>query len=483
MIAITAMHKTAKLKQEVKLKATEAIVNNAYVDDICDSAGNANDAKTLISDVDEVLGAGGLKVKKWISNAALDSKERPEEVVLGGESHTEKVLGTVWLPKEGKFSFKIKIDLASESDSAVFVPIRLTKRQILSKLAGIFDPTGAGAAVLIKLKIAMEELWQLGLGWDNQVSPEVKRKWIVLFEEIIALNNVKFERYLTLPNATGDPSLVVFCDTSRLAFGACAYMKWKLDNGQFGTRFVAAKARVAPLKELTIPRLELQAAVLASRLGKFILQESRFNFERVRYLSDSRVALTWIKGETSSFKPFVSCRVAEIQSNSSPEDWSHCPTELNVPDDLTKRIATTEVNGRWFNGPKFLQLPEDHWPLEHSVPDMTEVNRERRKVQITYATAVCQPVMNCREFSTWRRLLRVTAHVLQFCRNLGLKSSQQSDNNPVQVGSISAEEVKDTEEYWKKKVQTGLTDRLEKGDFKTLSPFIDDKGIISVAVK
>ena len=479
-MAITAMHMTAKLKQDAKPKAAEAIINNAYVDDICDSAGNASEAKTLISDVDGVLEAGGFKVKKWISNAALDAKERPEEVVLGGENHAEKVLGTVWLPKEDKFSFKIKIDLASERDPAVFVPMRLTKRQILSKLAGIFDPIGAGAAVLIKPKIAMQELWQLGLGWDDEVPPEVKRKWMALFEEMIALNNVKFERCLTPPNATGDPSLVVFCDASRLAFGACAYMKWKLNDGQFGTRFVAAKARVAPLKELTIPRLELQAAVLASRLGKSILQESRFNFERVRYLSDSRVALAWIKGETRSFKPFVSCRVAEIQSNCSPEDWSHCPTELNVADDLTKGIASTEVNGRWFSGPKFLQLPEDHWPLEHGVPDMTEVNRERRKVQITCAVAVCQPVMDCREFSTWKRLLRVTAYVLRFCRNLRLKSSLQSDNNQVQVGPIGAEEIKDAEEYWAKKAQTGLSDRLEKGDFKTLSPFIDDKGIIRV---
>ena len=212
---------------------------------------------------------------------------------------------------------------------------------------------------------------------------------------------------------------------------------------------------MAPLKELTIPRLELQTAVLASRLEKSILQESRFNFERVRDLSDSRVALAWIKGETRSFKPFVSCRVAEIQSNCSPEDWSHCPTELNVADDLTKGIASTEVNGRWLNGPKFLQLPENHWPLEHGVPDMTEVNRERRKVQITCAAAVCQPVMDCREFSTWKRLLRVTAYVLRFCRNLRLKSSQQSDNNQVQVGPIDAEEIKDAEEYWAKKAQTG----------------------------
>ena len=147
--------------------------------------------------------------------------------------------------------------MASERDPAIFVPIRLTKRQIRRKLAEIFDPIGAGAAVLIKPKIAMQEFWQLGLGWDDEAPLEVKRKWMVLFEEMIALNNVKFERCLTPPNATDNPSLVVFCDASRLAFGACAFMKWKLNNGQFGTRFVAAKTRVAPLKELTIPRLEL----------------------------------------------------------------------------------------------------------------------------------------------------------------------------------------------------------------------------------
>lgn len=144
----------------------------------------------------------------------------------------------------------------------------------------------------------------------------------------------------------------------------------------------------------------LQAAVVASRLGKSILQESRLNFEKVRYLSDSRVALGWIKVETRSFKPFVSCRVAEIQSNSSPEDWSHSSTLLNVADDLTNGISAAEANGRWFNGQKFLQLPEDHWPVEHGAPVVTEVNIERRKVQITCAAAVCQPIINCQEFST-----------------------------------------------------------------------------------
>ena len=135
--------------------------------------------------------------------------------MLGGETHGEKVLGTVCLPKEGKFSFKIKIESASVNDQSTVIPVKLMKRQILSKLAGIFDPIGAGAAVLIKPKIAMQQLWQIGLGWDEEVPPNERIKWLALFEEMTALNYVKFDCCLTPPGVDGNPSLVVFCDASR----------------------------------------------------------------------------------------------------------------------------------------------------------------------------------------------------------------------------------------------------------------------------
>ena len=133
----------------------------------------------------------------------------------------------------------------------------------------------------------MQELWLLGLEWDEEVPTEArKKKWLKLLEEASKLNHVKFDRCLTPSEAAGAPKLIVFCDASCQAFGACAHVRWKLRNGRFGVRFNAAKSRVAPLKELTIPRLELQGAVLACRLGKTILEESRLTFERVRYLSD-----------------------------------------------------------------------------------------------------------------------------------------------------------------------------------------------------
>ena len=345
-MAITALRKTADVNQESKPKAAEAINKNAYVDDICDSVCSTEEASTLTADIDEVLDSGGFHVKKWITNGEIND-ENSNEIVIGNKDEAEKVLGAVWSPDEDQFSFKVKDTFTQESSetppSDLSQSTKLTKRRILSQIAGIFDPIGVTAAVLVKSKIAMQELWQLGVGWDDDIPPDEQRKWLKLFQEIAALNQVKYPRCLTPPGANGNPTLIVFCDTSRVAFGTCAYVRWKLFEGKFGVRFVAARSRVAPLKELTIPRLELQAAVMASRLGKTIITESRILFEAVIYFSDSRVVLTWIKGQPRSYKPFVSSRISEIQDKSQPDQWFHCPTLLNVADDLTKGISCEEM--------------------------------------------------------------------------------------------------------------------------------------------
>ena len=108
---------------------------------------------------------------------------------------SQKVLGAVWIPHEDTFSFKVKLDdtdLDANKTFAISQPIKLTKRNIL-KLAGIYDPIRGGAAVLIKAKIAIQELWKRGLGWDADVPPDIRTKWAELFNEIAKLNEVKLE--------------------------------------------------------------------------------------------------------------------------------------------------------------------------------------------------------------------------------------------------------------------------------------------------
>jgi hypothetical protein len=107
-MATTAMRKTASLKEDVKPRAAEAIFKNAYVDDICDSVSTKEEAKDLTSDIDEILESGGFHIKRWISNAPINGEESSDEqVMVGSRDDTERVLGTVWIPKEGKLSYKV----------------------------------------------------------------------------------------------------------------------------------------------------------------------------------------------------------------------------------------------------------------------------------------------------------------------------------------------------------------------------------------
>jgi len=94
------------------------------------------------------------------------------------------------------------------------------------------------------------------IDWDEKLPPEIQEKWASLFREILNLNDISFERRLTPPDAIDLPVLCVFSDASGEAFGTCAYVRWQLSNGELDVRFIAAKSRVAPLKRLTIPRLE-----------------------------------------------------------------------------------------------------------------------------------------------------------------------------------------------------------------------------------
>ena len=236
------------------------------------------------------------------TKSSNDQEERKEAAILHGVSE-EKVLGVAWNNYTDVFTFTVKPELPLFQE-----PTLLSKRNFLSQV-------GFASAFLIRTTIGLQELWEKGIDWDENLPPEIEEKWASLFQEMLSLNGITFERYLTPPGAVGLPVLCIFSDASNEAFGSCAYARWQKSNGEYDVRFIAAKSRVASLKRLTVPRLELQEAVLASRLCKTIVQESRFHFENVILFLDSEIVLAWIRSEARKFEPFVSVRVGEIQTS------------------------------------------------------------------------------------------------------------------------------------------------------------------------
>ena len=399
-MAQIALRKTAEESEDTFPKTASVLKDNTYMDDICESLETATEAQQLTKEIDQVLAKGGFAVKGWISNCNLDEENLPQERHIGNY-HNDKI------------KLQVKESKTTDSKSR-----KLTKRVVLSRIARVFDPVGLASAFLIKAKMGIQTLWKRGLEWDEELPSDLQQFWNNLFQEMSFLDSLYFERCLTPGSAIEEPILCTFSDASMEAFGACSYVRWKLQDGSFDVRLIAAKSRVAPFKPLTIPRLELQGAVLASRLYKSIVEETRFKFKREIFFLDSQIVLAWIRGEARRYKPFVSSRVSEIQSNSDPMTWRYIPGECNVADEVSHGIPAQSLTGRWQERPEFLRLQESLWPTVASAVDEAEVEREVRKGQVCVVKDPLTPAIECKRFSRWRRLVRVTAYESESSREV-----------------------------------------------------------------
>ena len=347
-MAQTALRKTAEENKNDYPEAAEALTKNSYMDDICGSVDTVMQAQKLTGDLDKVLESGGFGVKGWTSNKALTKAEDQERGLKVFQKEVEeKVLGVVWNYVTDEFSFKVKLDLLRMTDRSIHLGVKMTKRTLLSQVARFYNPIGFAAAFVIRAKISMQELWQIGLDWDDELPDDVQERWIQLFKEMQELDKIRFKRCLVPSESSELPVLCVFSDAPQEAFGACAYIRQRRNEDTYSVNFVAAKSRVASLKQLTIPRLELQAAVLASCLAKMIVEECTIQFADIKFFTDSSITLAWIQSPSRSFKPFVSSRVGEIQSNSDPSQWRHISGGDNVADDLSRGLHVQQLTGRW----------------------------------------------------------------------------------------------------------------------------------------
>ncbi len=180
------------------------------------------------------------------------------------------------------------------------------------------------------------------------------------------------------------------------------------------------KCRNAPVQEWSVPRLELQAAVISSRLHKLIDKELELSITRTFFWSDSMTTLQYIKNKKRRFRPFVANRLSEIHDVSSPNEWRHVPGDLNPAYDGSRgmKILAFQPSCRWWTGPSFLWQPEECWPIQHvgDVPD-TDIEQISEKYVMVIAPSALVDEFLC-QCSSWSRLQRQLAWLLRFIQYL-----------------------------------------------------------------
>ena len=236
-----------------------------------------------------------------------------------------------------------------------------TKRGLLSMINQTYDPLGVLQPYLLPARKLLQEACAEGLSWDEPMPSSGWDKWL---SKLPLLESLALERCFKLPGKPVKSSeLHVFADASTQGYGICAYIRVCYDD-DFVTCFVCGKSRVTPLRPVTIPRLELTAAELATKLGSVVCKELQYSFERVVFWSDASVRLRYINSESSHFKMFVSNRLETIHTMSFAQQWRYVPTDLNPADIASRGLTPDNIDAAksWLHGPEFLLEDERQWP-------------------------------------------------------------------------------------------------------------------------
>ncbi|GFT77308.1 integrase catalytic domain-containing protein [Trichonephila clavipes] len=334
--------------------AAPVLRENFYMDDVLCGAASLMEAKALKNQLSGILKKGGMELPKWgCSHPELASN------ILGDyefENPIEtKTLGVSWKSQEDCFIFKIAVEL---KDS-------YTKRCVLSTIARLFDPLVARA------KIFMQSLWRLKIDWIDELPSERAKEWHRFLEDL----------YIVHPQATR-VELHGFADASEKCYGAVIYCRSQSPDGATTVKLVTSKSRVAPVKSVTMPRLELCAAVLLAKLMKGVETALQMKTPPVYLWSDSTIVLAWIQKEPNLLKTFVANRVATSQHLTNAEQWHHVSSEQNPADLVSRGLDPSSLlnNSLWWNGPKFLTT-KDFPERNIRVTDNDEFNCEFKSPQ------------------------------------------------------------------------------------------------------
>ncbi|XP_055922260.1 uncharacterized protein LOC129953275 [Eupeodes corollae] len=411
-IAHYIRNKNADQFQQLHPRAVEAIKNYHYVDDFIDSVDTEEEALCLANDVKTIHLSAGFNIRNWASNSSwvvhqLTSNGSPVQAhkTLGS---TEKVLGMYWDPNNDVFKYifrfvRLKRDVLDEH-------VRPTKRETLQVLMSIFDPLGFVTCFTIGLKILLQEVWRSGIDWDGELSEDLYSKWLQWKSLIPSIKAIEIPRcYSRLLVNSENVQIHTFVDAGEHAYAAVCYLRVQRGN-EVSVALVASKSKVAPLKPVSIPRLELQAAVLGIRLSIKVQAVRRLPITSRFWWSDSKTVLKWLRMDPRKFQQFVMFRVGEILEHSNAKEWKWVPSKLNTADLATK--VSSQINSElWFTGPKFLAYGVEDWPTcdDLGPADTTEVRHHLLHATALNVRTSVSISMNVEYFSDWRRLYRALA--------------------------------------------------------------------------
>ena len=439
------------------------VKNSFYVDDFLGGADSAADAISLYYELRGLLLKGGFELKKWRSSSAevLDSIPSDQKELLPQQemvdNHTSaypKTLGIAWDSRKDVMAAQVQLPEEFVS----------TKRGIISDTARSFDILGWLAPFIINMKVLFQLLWKekKKIGWDDSLEEGLASKHREWREQLPILKSLTLPRCYFSPGATTSVTLHGFSDASEAACAAAVYIRATYADGSITCRLVVAKTRVAPIKTLTIPRLELCAAEMLAELLAVTRQTLNVAESDVTAWSDSTIALAWLRSTPSKYKTCVANRIASAARNVPQNAWLHVPTAENPADCASRGISAQELRDHplWWEGPLWLHQEPVAIPPQPGAAEFDKHQNTEAKPVTIYAGSAVPDTGWQLKFHSYTKLLHTTAYILRFCRNL---QAAVKGEQPVKEPVLSPSEVKAAElALLKKLTGPSLSRRIEE---------------------
>ena len=475
-----ALQETAKLASSQHVK--DAILGNFYVDDIAYSSNNMDEAKDTITEIKKVLAQRSFYLTKFVATdpeilTDIEPQDHLSSLDREIQFHSDKALGLGWDVKTDNLYIIHNLQHAS------------TRSELLSSLATVFDPLGLMAPLMIRGKLIFQETTRMKLGWKSALPTDIKHEWNSWTDMIGNLNRIQVSRCLIPPEfVDGALELHMFSDASNQAYGSVAFLRCLNKYGNIHVVMLCSKNRVNPLKSTaTIPRLELQGAVLSTTLESSVSRALSVQLLPTTYWTDSMIVLGFINNQQRRFHTYVANRVNKIRQTSHTSQWRFIPGESNPADLLTRKKLPSQFNQKtWMSGPAFLYKHKDAWDMYNDIPKLPithpEIKSEPPTVMAVIATK--EPIDDLiNYYSSWDRLKRAVAWLKRFLKVLQKKAQPSA--------YLTADEVTNAEQCIIKHVQTSAFSadmkRLVSGrtlpihsPLHRLDPYIDDDGLLVV---
>ncbi|XP_047041318.1 uncharacterized protein LOC124645549 [Helicoverpa zea] len=438
---------------------------------------SVEEGKRIKLEMERLLKGGGFELQKWLTNNEELAKEIAlEKAAQEGQVEIKvndvvKILGLTWDRESDSFRYSATFPLQSGS---------ITKRRVISEISRLFDPLGWAAPCVIPAKIMIQKLWLSGIEWDEELPEELLREWKTYQEELLKISEFVIPRWLEKRDSDEVVELHGFCDASNMAYAAVVYIRTIRPDGIIKVNLVTAKTKVAPIKQLSIPRLELMGAKLLAKLVSEVAEVLAIVKERVHCWTDSTVVLAWLNQHPSRWTTFVGNRVSDILSHLDNSHWGYVRSAHN-PADMASRGTTPSflaISSLWKHGPEWLLKENIDYTKPKSISTDLEKKPVSKSVKAHLTTNEDNPLWV--KYSSLQRLIRVIAYCRRFLRRKErresyLTSEELSDALEICIRKYQAQEFKKDINSIKK---LGVVSKKSK--LRPLCPWIDNKGILRV---